>query len=41
MAEGWMTFVLFPCFMQDDGQFGQGTYGVCFVDTTIGKFQVF
>lgn len=25
---------------QNDGQFGQSTYGVCFVDTTIGKFQV-
>lgn len=27
-------------FLQDTGQFGQSIYGVCFVDTTIGKFQV-
>lgn len=39
IAEANSSYLLALC-EKDDGQFGQSTYGVCFVDTTIGKFQM-
>ncbi|XP_061180194.1 DNA mismatch repair protein Msh6-like isoform X2 [Saccostrea echinata] len=39
IAEASSSYLLALC-EKDAGQFGQSIYGVCFVDTTIGKFQI-
>ncbi|XP_048728354.2 DNA mismatch repair protein Msh6-like isoform X2 [Ostrea edulis] len=39
ITEASSSYLLALC-EKDTGQFGQSIYGVCFVDTTIGKFQL-